>query len=144
MDNRVSLLKKNTDSNEKPAKEKQPEERKIKVSVSTSVGCVRERNEDNFYADEFGMRLEEEDVFTGELDMTCRRIFAVCDGMGGEDFGDEASEISSPSPSEKISFRFRYQAYHSSSQASRIYPLMVRTLSLLSYSKPGAILVSST
>ena len=67
--------------------------RKIKVSVSTSIGCVRERNEDNFYADEFGMRLEEEDAFTGELDFRTRRIFAVCDGMGGEDFGDEASEI---------------------------------------------------
>ena len=66
----------------------------VKVSVSTSVGCVRERNEDNFYADEFGMRLEDEDAFTGELDMSCRRIFAVCDGMGGEDFGDDASEIS--------------------------------------------------
>ncbi len=68
--------------------------RKIKVSVSSSVGCVRERNEDNFYADEFGMRLEPEDAFTGELYMDCRRIFAVCDGMGGEDFGDDASEIS--------------------------------------------------
>lgn len=66
----------------------------IKVSVSTSVGCVRERNEDNFYADEFGMRLDEEEAFTGELELNCRRIFAVCDGMGGEEFGNEASEIS--------------------------------------------------
>ncbi len=96
MDNLENYLKKKTDSDEKPETEKKedPQQRIIKVSVSTSVGCVRERNEDNFYADEFGMRLEEEDAFTGQLDMSCRRIFAVCDGMGGEDFGDDASEIS--------------------------------------------------
>lgn len=95
MDNLAKYLKKSTDSDE-PEEEvvKVEEQRKIKVSVSTSVGCVREHNEDNFFADEFGMRLEEEDAFTGELDFRCRRIFAVCDGMGGEDFGDEASEIS--------------------------------------------------
>lgn len=94
MDNLANYLKKNKDTEEKPENSLQKELRKIKVSVSSSVGCVRERNEDNFYADEFGMRLEEEDAFTGELDMRCRRIFAVCDGMGGEDFGDDASEIS--------------------------------------------------
>ncbi len=95
MDNLTEYLKKETDSNEKPEeKAEAAQPRRLRVSVSTSVGCVRERNEDNFYADEFGMRLEEEDAFTGELDMCCRRIFAVCDGMGGEDFGDDASEIS--------------------------------------------------
>lgn len=94
MDNLASYLKKSTDSEETPEKKEDAAQRIVKVSVSTSVGCVRERNEDNFYADEFGMRLEEEDAFTGELDLRCRRIFAVCDGMGGEDFGDDASEIS--------------------------------------------------
>ena len=95
MDKLANYLKKNNDTTEeKPENVEEQEQRRIKVSVSSSVGCIRERNEDNFYADEFGMRLEEEDAFTGELDMMCRRIFAVCDGMGGEDFGDDASEIS--------------------------------------------------
>ena len=91
LDDKINIV---TDSDEKPENIDENVIRKIKVSVSSSVGCVRERNEDNFYADEFGMRLEEEDSFTGELDLRCRRIFAVCDGMGGEDFGDDASEIS--------------------------------------------------
>ncbi len=68
--------------------------KRVKVAVSTSVGCVRERNEDNYFADDFEIRLEEDEAFTGELDLSCRRVFAVCDGMGGEDFGDDASEIS--------------------------------------------------
>lgn len=97
MDNLDNSLNKDTDAapvNTNNAAEDAEDTRRIKVSVSTSVGCIRERNEDNFYADEFGMRLEEEDAFTGELDFRTRRIFAVCDGMGGEDFGDDASEIS--------------------------------------------------
>lgn len=97
MENNTASMEKATEASaqEEAAVEKEePAERKVKVSVSSSVGCVREHNEDNFYADDFGMRLEEEDAFTGELDMRCRRIFAVCDGMGGEDFGEDASEIS--------------------------------------------------
>ena len=63
MDNLTEYLKKETDSNEKPEeKAEAAQPRRLRVSVSTSVGCVRERNEDNFYADEFGMRLEEEDL----------------------------------------------------------------------------------
>lgn len=97
MDNLELYLKKDADKNNADNSNETNDDtglQKIKVSVSTTVGCVRERNEDNFFADEFGMRLEEEESFTGELDFRCRRVFAVCDGMGGEDFGDEASEIS--------------------------------------------------
>ena len=94
MDNKSNGLINNPESDPGSKEVVKNTPRTVKVSVSTSVGCVRERNEDNFYADEFGMRLEEEDAFAGELDMACRRIFAVCDGMGGEDFGDDASEIS--------------------------------------------------
>lgn len=66
----------------------------IKVSVSTNVGCVRDHNEDNYFADELGIRLEENETLTGELRLNKRRIFAICDGMGGEDYGEEASLIS--------------------------------------------------
>lgn len=66
----------------------------VKIFVSTNVGFVREHNEDNYYVDELGIRTEENEIMSGELPLDKRRIFAICDGMGGEEFGDEASLIS--------------------------------------------------
>lgn len=66
----------------------------LKVFVSTNVGYVRDHNEDNYFFDELGVRHEENENNSGELILDRRRIFAVCDGMGGEDFGEEASAIS--------------------------------------------------
>ena len=92
MDGLLKYLKKPSDTTE--INNSNQEMRTAKVYVSTNVGFVREHNEDNYYVDEFGMRTEENEILLGELPLDRRRVFAVCDGMGGEEFGDEASLIS--------------------------------------------------
>lgn len=63
------------------------------VSIATNKGRVRAVNEDNFYADILGIRGKSE--LCGHRILSCSDsyIFGVCDGMGGEQFGDTASEI---------------------------------------------------
>lgn len=63
------------------------------VSVASNVGSHRQVNEDNFYADKLGVREVENLCGYKLLSHSSRYTFAVCDGMGGEQFGDEASEI---------------------------------------------------
>ena len=92
MDSLSRFLKKPTDTTEINNINK--EIRTVKVYVSTNVGFVREHNEDNYYVDEFGIRTDENEILSGELPLDKRRVFAICDGMGGEDFGEEASLIS--------------------------------------------------
>lgn len=92
MDGLLKYLKKPTDNTEISGSSK--EIMTAKVFVSTNVGFVREHNEDNYYADELGIRTEENEIMEGEIPLDKRRIFAICDGMGGEEFGDEASLIS--------------------------------------------------
>ena len=70
-----------------------PEKQCISVSVATNVGSVREVNEDNFYADRIGVRRLESSAENRLFKHSDRYVFAVCDGMGGEAFGDTASEI---------------------------------------------------
>lgn len=66
---------------------------RLNISVSTNIGKRRSNNEDNFYAD--GRQLTDgiSDDFSAsfEEDLSERRIYAVCDGMGGESFGELAS-----------------------------------------------------
>ena len=65
---------------------------KIKFAVRSDVGRVRTNNEDNFFCNGIFMTvLERERPFflSGFIDKPC--IFAVCDGMGGEDCGELAS-----------------------------------------------------
>lgn len=92
MDGLLKYLKKPSDTTE--ISDVNKEIYTAKVYVSTNVGFVREHNEDNYYVDELGIRTEENEILTGELPLDRRRVFAVCDGMGGEEFGDEASLIS--------------------------------------------------
>jgi PPM family protein phosphatase len=65
----------------------------LDAAVATHQGRVRNNNEDNFYFD--GLFLEGEAVahpFEQAAKKNSRdAIFAVCDGMGGEAFGEEAS-----------------------------------------------------
>ncbi len=65
---------------------------KIKFAVRSDVGKVRKNNEDNFYCNGIYMtEAEREKPFfmSGIAEAPC--IFAVCDGMGGEDCGELAS-----------------------------------------------------
>ena len=80
----------------KPHTENQKEEIKIRtlsISAASDVGKKREVNEDNFYADKIGIRKDEIMSETESIEVSERSIFAVCDGMGGEAFGKESSEI---------------------------------------------------
>lgn len=66
----------------------------LQVSYATDTGFIRETNEDSFYADgkclhKFGE--SENDTYTDTADGT--HVFGLFDGMGGEDFGEVASEI---------------------------------------------------
>lgn len=63
------------------------------VSIATNKGKVRAVNEDNFYADILGVRPEEELCGHRVLGHPGMYVFAVFDGMSGEQFGDKASEI---------------------------------------------------
>ncbi len=72
--------------------------RKKKMTLSGAVRChighVRQNNEDNFYFS--GLFLSPDDLDRGcsregEFDLTTGPVFAVCDGMGGEDDGETAA-----------------------------------------------------
>jgi len=75
------------------------EERKTGLVISAAAcsnkGCRRTNNEDNFCLN--GQYMQREEMDQGGL-YQCRAegkaIFAVCDGMGGEDAGEEASLLS--------------------------------------------------
>lgn len=82
--------------NFKPKNIKDLSENKLNiiVSVSSNVGKVRSNNEDNFYCDYIGYRTEINCSYKKVVGSNGRCIFAVCDGMGGELYGEEASQIS--------------------------------------------------
>lgn len=64
----------------------------VKFAVRSEVGNVRKNNEDNFYCSGIFMTVSERErpfFLSGIADSPC--IFAVCDGMGGEDCGELAS-----------------------------------------------------
>ena len=64
----------------------------VKFAVRSEVGNIRKNNEDNFYCNGIFMTVSERErpfFLSGLTDSPC--IFAVCDGMGGEDCGELAS-----------------------------------------------------
>ena len=62
----------------------------MEYSIFTHMGKVRENNEDNFYFSGSDVRIQGVSFSTsGKAELPC--IFAVCDGMGGQDFGELAS-----------------------------------------------------
>ncbi|MDR2590384.1 MAG: serine/threonine-protein phosphatase [Oscillospiraceae bacterium] len=67
---------------------------KIESSAITHIGAVREHNEDNYYIN--GKYRQDSNLGTeGYSDNKARDayLYAVCDGMGGESFGELASLI---------------------------------------------------
>lgn len=67
----------------------------VLISYATNIGNVRPKNEDNLFIDGLGTRAKENMSGNRLLNHSERYTFAVCDGMGGEQFGDEASAIAS-------------------------------------------------
>lgn len=64
----------------------------IKFAVRSEVGNIRRNNEDNFYCNGIFMNADEREkpfFMTGITECPC--VFAVCDGMGGMDYGELAS-----------------------------------------------------
>ena len=66
----------------------------FRISAVSDVGFIRKGNEDNFYIDGVGIKPRENCCMKLFVSSDERRIFAVCDGMGGEAYGELASEIS--------------------------------------------------
>lgn len=66
----------------------------LSVYTASDTGKVRQHNEDNYFADDSGILTRENSSSAFQLTTEHCRIFAVCDGMGGESFGDVASRIS--------------------------------------------------
>ncbi len=64
-------------------------------AVECSIGKLRDNNEDNFYYNGVYLTENETEFSDGQnisIDNNLQ-IYAVCDGMGGEEFGEEASLI---------------------------------------------------
>ena len=75
----------------------------VHISYATNVGKVRQANEDNFYVDSAGIRISENEAGSRNIELNETRVFAVCDGMGGEAYGEEASRIVASTLLEMIS-----------------------------------------
>lgn len=65
----------------------------IRAAVCSHKGRVRANNEDNFYFDGSSLRSGKQDqgAYLCRTFSTARRLFAICDGMGGIDAGETAS-----------------------------------------------------
>ena len=64
---------------------------KLDCCFSTDVGKVRKNNEDNFYLNGTYKRVPEELRYTKNDLVYKGGTFAVCDGMGGEEYGEKAA-----------------------------------------------------
>ncbi len=66
---------------------------KIDAAVCSNMGKIRKNNEDNFYFN--GLYMDESQRNAGGLNSRVfeddEQIYAVCDGMGGEEGGEDAS-----------------------------------------------------
>ena len=65
----------------------------LRITAATNRGLRRPENEDHFCADTIGVGSGRSDVRQHTLGADIMRVFAVFDGMGGEDFGGDCSRI---------------------------------------------------
>ncbi len=65
----------------------------LSVSVMSVQGNTYTTNEDQFFIDSIGIRKKENEYTQKEMRLDKRRIFAVCDGMGGESHGDISAHL---------------------------------------------------
>ena len=68
--------------------------KKILYSANSNVGRIRSNNEDNIYCGGIIIEPDMQDTsysFKGEVETPC--IFALCDGMGGQEDGEFASYV---------------------------------------------------
>lgn len=64
----------------------------IESSVVSHIGKIRQNNEDNFFLNGVYRQDGLESTFTKTQKIRSRRlVYAVCDGMGGEEYGEVAS-----------------------------------------------------
>ena len=65
----------------------------IDAAVCSNMGRVRKNNEDNFYFDGLYMDEEQRNEASAyhQVNENSTQIYAVCDGMGGEEGGEDAS-----------------------------------------------------
>jgi len=66
---------------------------RILAAAASNVGKVRERNEDNLFLNGHTLPVGETAAFQLSDEAETDGVYAVCDGMGGEEHGTEASTI---------------------------------------------------
>ena len=67
----------------------------IEAAVRNHIGKLRKNNEDNFFLNGRYLKREQMDGggYFAEISSDKRQLYAVCDGMGGESNGEEASYL---------------------------------------------------
>ena len=95
---------------------------KIKSAIISDIGNIRSNNEDNFYYN--GIYLTQNDcAIPINYSSECRddlQFYAVCDGMGGEEMGEEASFLA-VYILEKYQKKLKEITYHSLSKYMDMY-----------------------
>ena len=66
---------------------------KIKAALVSDIGRVRKINQDNFYFNKKINKHAKPNIYGKDIVLSGNKIFAVMDGMGGEDDGEKASYI---------------------------------------------------